>query len=189
MKLKLTQAQMNERWLSLRRLNTLPLDAVVRRNDGVDMDMIVTEEVNKWYLNLLLTAPEGLLATADIEDMLTLRPDGHGGAEVVVPPEVARITSIRMRRWNAPARIVVDNPFTADAARRVRHRQSSPLTMASPSSPVAIMHSNVVTMYPYVDGDELLTFRAALMTDGIYEFDSKALSTILNEDNPYDFTI
>lgn len=180
---------MNERWLALRRLNTLPLEAVVKRNDGVDMEMIVTEEVNKWYLNLLLTAPEALLSTADIEDMLTLRPDGRGGAEVVVPPEVMRITEIRMRQWHAPARIIHDNPFSGDAARKLRRRQSSPLTMASPSSPVAIMHSNVVTLYPYIPDDELMTFRAALTADGIYEFDSKALSTILNEDNPYDFTI
>ena len=189
MKLTLTQAQMNERWLTLRRLNTVPLAAVVSRNDGVDMDMIVTEEVKKWYFNLLLTAPEHMLAPRDIEDGLEVRPDGRGGAQVVVPPEVVRILSIRMRGWNAPARLLHDNAFPEGTIRRVRRRQSSPLTMSGPDDPTALMHSNVISLYPYIADDELLTFRAVVMTDGIYEFDSSALSTIIEDEPKYDFTV
>ena len=173
---------MNERWLELRRLNTRPLEAVVSRNDGVDMDQLVTEEVKKWYFNLLLTAPENMLAPRDIEDALQLRPDGRGGAEVVVPDGVVRITLIKMRRWHSPALILHDNAFPEGTIRRARRRQSSSLTMSSPASPVAIMHSNVISLHPYIDGDELMTFRAIVMADDLYEFDSTALSTILKED-------
>ncbi|MBD5203121.1 MAG: hypothetical protein HDS81_07435 [Bacteroidales bacterium] len=189
MKLRLTQAQMNERWLALRRLNTMPLEAVVKRNDGVDMDMIVTEEVKKWYFNLLLTADERMLVTHDIEDALDVHPDGRGGAEVVVPPEVVRIISVRMRGWHAPARIVHDNALTDSALHRLRIRQASKLTMSGPDNPVAMMHSNVIRIYPYIDGDELHTLRAVVMTDDLYEFDSSALTTIIEDEQKYDFTI
>ncbi len=189
MKLTLTQAQMNERWLALRRLNTLPLEAVVNRNDGVDMDMIVTEEVKKWYFNLLLTAPERMLAPVDIEDGLQLLPDGRGGARVVVPPEVVRIISVRMRGWYAPARLLHDNAYPPEVIRRTRRRQMSQLTMSSPADPVAIMHSNVINLYPYIDDDELHTLRVVTMTDGIYQFDSSALTTIIEDEPKYDFTL
>lgn len=53
----LTRQEMLAQWKLRRALEPLRADCTAQRNDGIDLDRYLTEEMRSWYLRMLDTAP------------------------------------------------------------------------------------------------------------------------------------
>lgn len=181
MKLKLTYDQMKDYWMKVRRLNTEPLSSSVTRIDGVAMDEIIEQQIVRWYDRLLLNADLHLLQLSDITRQLELYEHDGFFATAPMPDGTYRIASVKCRGWYCPAQVVM----WPDAARR--RRLASKFTTATPASPVAVVEYNTLYIYPFTPGETVEYVKAVVKHDGVYEFDSTALTTLLPDD--IDFTI
>lgn len=181
MKLKFTLPQMIERWLQIRRLNTAPLSASVTRTDGVDIEQLVAEEIRSWYYRLLVNADIKYLSPVDIASAVTATSTDGFSAEVIIPASVVRVVRVRADSWR------LDGTIITDPSSPMVTRQTSPLTVSSPQSPVVFYHSNILNLYPFTPGDTLKTLQVVTFDDNVFEFDSLALTTILPYDSDFSF--
>lgn len=181
MKLKLTLPQMMERWKTIRRLHSAPISATVDRTDGTDTDELITQEIRKWYYNLLLNGDLRLLCPTDIASSLTPVPVGPAGAQVTLPADTVRVAAVSVARWTAPPVFITepDSPLVI--------RQNSELTASPPSSPVVFVQGRILTLYPFSATDSLTSLSVLTLTDNIFEFDTLAFSTLLPYDTDFSF--
>lgn len=175
MKLKLTPAEMLDRW-RLHAACSPPLtDASFRRTDGIDTDAIFTADMEHWYHRLLLEAPPSQLAPAELaaETLMPSTPDSGGATVLTLPAGVVRVLEVSLSSWLRPAVIVTD-PDCALLA-----RQLHPYTRATAACPVAFFTTGRLRLYPpAAPADRLETLSCVIHTPGIYEFDSSALSAL-----------
>ncbi len=173
MKLCLNPSDMLEQW-RLHSGYSLPLaDAVCRRNDGIDLDTIMRADLNAWYRRLLAEGEPGQLAPEDFSHSVVLTPGDDGGTIVSLPPEVVRVTEVRLSGWTRPARIVT-SPTHILAA-----RQLHPFTRATRSHPVALFVGGTLRLYPASSpGDSLLSLRCVTLREDEYRIDDSAFSSL-----------
>ncbi len=174
MLLHLTRPEMLDLWRQHRAFDPLRHDASVVRQDGIDIDSLLVAEMEKWYLDLLLTAPLTLLKVADIAASVMLTPaDDSGGTVISLPPDIVRVVDVRLSSWVAPARVVT----SPDSA--VARRQLHPYTRATAAMPVAVFDGSSLRLYPAsMASDFPAMLRCVRRVDGEYDFDEAALAGV-----------
>ena len=166
MKIHLSSDEMLAQWKLRRGFAPLRADCVISRTDGIDLDNL---------LNLLATAPLEMLATTNIASDIAVVPTGEGGAVVMLPESCRRIVEFQLDGWQRPA-IIVDDPLC-----HLARIQANPFSRGLTVNPVVVKQQNRLFVYSLPAGSTPKITRAiAVMepTDGSYEMDESALSTI-----------
>lgn len=171
MKMHLSREQMLSLWRLFRLLEPIRSDVAVSRSDGIDLDSILLAEMELWYKKLLLNSPPHLLVAHDVASEVTLS-SAPGGALVVTLPEgTFRVLSVKLSDWESAAEIVAHDSPEARC-------QLNPYSRAVPSSPVAVLSGDRLTLYPATSGSVLQELNCVIYTEGEYEFMREALATI-----------
>lgn len=110
MKQTLTQSQMLEIWRRKRMVEPLRLDCTVSRTDGPDVDAMLTEEMRRWYLNLLDSGPRSALAPVDITQSCRLDALSDGRLTISGPEGCRRILSVQFAGWDFPLEVTDRQP-------------------------------------------------------------------------------
>lgn len=172
MEMHLDRAHMLEAWKLHRTFNPVRDDAEITRTDGVDLDDLLSAEMDLWYGNLLLTAPESLLVPHDLSPDVPIPLPEKGSTVLRLPDDVVRVLEIKLSSWVVPARIV-----TADTS--VAAKQLSLFTRATVDSPVAVRAGGRLMLYPHaLPGDSFDSFRCVVHTPDRYDFMHEALASI-----------
>lgn len=172
MKITLDTSQMLERWRLARGLVPLRGDCAITRHDGVDADSLLIADMRRWYLDLLDTAPVGLLAPEDISDDVSVNVGDDGVASLSLPENCRRVIEIRLTQWMQPAIIVSDH----DA--RLAQLQSSPYSHGGCYRPVAVADGRRLRLYS-VDPEKEVSVASCIAVvepaDGTFKLDERAL--------------
>ena len=171
MKIRLSQPQMLSLWRLHRLLEPIRHDAEVTRADGVDLDAILTAEMDQWKIELLLRASQELLVSHDITGEITISSYDDGCAFISLPPEVVRVLSVRLSGWKSSA-----IPISADTP--VAMRQRLPYTRADASSPVAVLSGDGLCLYPASSDSTVTELKCVIYREGEYEFMREALASV-----------
>lgn len=173
--IKLSSDEMLAQWKLRRGFAPLRVDCMITRSDGVDLDELLRLEMRDWYLNLLSTAQVEMLATTNIADDIAIVPMSDGEATVMLPQNCRRIVEFQLEGWERPAIILTD------ASSREAFMQQNPFARGNSVQPIALKHGNRLFLYTVPQNQQPKITRAiAVMepTDGSYEMDETALSTI-----------
>ncbi len=174
MKIKLSIDEMLNQWRLRRALEPLRSDCTVERLDGIDLDVLLRNEINDWYRNLLDTAPVEMLVVTDISAMVALSKRGDGSATIRLPERCRRVVEVMLDCWEQPARIVEADTITAQM-------QENPYSRGGITAPVAVKRHGRLQVYSIpsnVDG-KIASLQCVLEPEeGFYEMDERALSTI-----------
>ena len=81
-------------WKQLLHLEPVRRDCVVERDDGIDLDALLSRHIDMWYAELLLTAPVERLPVEDIVSEVTL----------AVEDGVAVATVLSVKGWTQSLR-------------------------------------------------------------------------------------
>lgn len=131
MMLRLSRAQMLERWMRMRGFGPVRSDAAVVRTDGIDLGLLMEEEMRRWYVRMLDEADARLLPTDNLAGEVTLKADDAAGAVISLPERARRVVSLRMSNWKRGATIVAEGSAQA-------RRQDNGLACSGVWCPVAI---------------------------------------------------
>lgn len=178
MKIRLSSEEMLAQWKLRRGFAPLRSDCEISRNDGVDLDAIFRLEMRDWYIELLRTAPIEMLATTNISNEIALLPADNGEATVILPENCRRVVEFQLEGWETPAHIVTD----VDS--REATLQQNPFSKGSDVNPMVVKRENRLFVYSVPQNHQAKIIRAIVVlepTDGSYEMDEAALSTIKNE--------
>lgn len=172
MEMHLDRSRMLAAWKLHRAFEPLRNDSSVTRTDGIDLDDLLSAEMDLWYVNLLLTAPEHLLVPEDIAATTEIGKTERGATVVTLPPNTLRILEVKLSSWAQAAKVVL--PGTPAAI-----RQCSPWTRATADAPVAVKCGDTLRLYPAASyGDALESLRCIVHRPGEYTFMHSALSLI-----------
>lgn len=166
-----TTDEMLAQWKLRRHLLPLRCDAGVVSDYGVDFDALCRNEMRQWYLDLLATAPVGLLEVSDLSGQVMLRCDDDGVGVVVLPDNVVRLTAVDCDVWKHPAIIVTDPESPLALLQRSYYSRGGEF------SPVAVLHGRELRLYSFNDIiPQRLNFLGCVCVpnDGRYVFDERA---------------
>lgn len=116
MKRTLTRSEMLALWRNYRTGEPLRLDCTVERTDGTDYDALLTAEMRAWYLELLDSADEALLAPVELAAQAAVGSAPSGVVTVTAPADVRRIVRLQFAGWGAPVEPVAAPAAVARAA-------------------------------------------------------------------------
>lgn len=178
----LSENEMIDLWLLRKGFEPLREDCRILRSDGADLRELARTECRLWYENLLLNGPREALEATDCSPGLSLSATPSGSILVKLPANSVRVLDVKLKSWDAPARIL---PWDSPEARRQRNRYFA----AGPSRPVAVLRpdSSLELFSPTFEGDGLDTLEYLLCVcrpehdedaPPIYEFSTLALNLI-----------
>lgn len=175
MKLKFTRGEFLAQWRMMRGFAPLRNDAAVTRTDGIDLDSLLEAEMDAWYRRLIRDGDGDTLVAEELAGDIILPEPSEGCVTVSLPPEVARVLTVRLSGWRCPATVVTD-PESATAL-----RQLHPYTRAGADSPVAVSYPDSrLALYPATAFDTLDTLQCVMLRDDEFVMDSSALNLIGN---------
>lgn len=131
MKRTLTKEEMFQLWRNARTAEPLRLDCTVTRTDGTDFSELLMEEMRAWYVDLLDTAPEEMLAPEELAGKATVR-GIYGATHVILPDNCRRILRLSFAGWESPltpdgnpmaVRRGAANPYSRPMAARISPRE------------------------------------------------------------------
>ncbi len=175
MKINLTRSQMLARWRLHRGYDIPHYDSETSRTDGIDLDEILSAEMDEWYSNLLRTAPLSRLVPVEKAGVVSVPGPGSAEMRLRLADTTVRIAGVRLSSWRYAATIV-DDPASPQAL-----RQLHPYTRATVSAPVAVFDpvGKTLDLYPYdSDVDILETLTVIEHSTDSFSFDSSALALI-----------
>lgn len=129
----LSENQMIDLWLLRKGFEPLREDCRIERSDGADLRSLARTECRLWYENLLLSAPREALVVNDCSADAVLATTTSGSILLHLPADCVRVFDVKLRGWDAPARIV---PADSPEARRQRNSYAA----AGPARPVAVLN-------------------------------------------------
>ncbi|MDE5942562.1 MAG: hypothetical protein K2H14_10690 [Muribaculaceae bacterium] len=172
MKVTYTKERMREEWKKRRWLEPLRADCRIRRSDGIDLDAYAETEMRQWYLELLATAPAGLLAPTDLTLTSTVKRTASGTAYVELPDTVVRVVSVRLAGWQRDA-MIASGPHDPLAM-----RQANRFARGGVEHPVAVVNGHRLELYSAANPDSTPMLESLLViTDTgseTYKFDERA---------------
>ncbi len=176
MKIALSSAEMLAQWKLCRGFEPLREDCEITRSDGIDLDTLLRLEMRNWYLNLLKTAPIDMLAVKNIANDIAIVVNDDNSGIVQLPETCRRLVEFQLKGWKQPAKII-DDANCRDAL-----LQSNIFSRGGCEQPVVIKRNNRLHIYSLPDDNPSILRAMAVMepTDGTYEMDESALSTMLN---------
>ena len=175
MKITLTRQEMLAQWKLRRALEPLRDDCTAVREDGMDMDRYLTEEMRSWYLGLLDSAPVEVTGWTELAGDVTVTLLADGSGEIQLPGNCRRGVEVMLEGWQRPATIVTD-PTECMAV-----RQRSRFTRGGAVAPVAVTEGLRLRLYTPPTGTKprVRTLRCVTVpTDGSYVMDESALGLI-----------
>lgn len=172
MKMHLDRSRMLAAWKLHRAFEPVRNDSSVSRTDGVDIDELLSAEMDLWYVNLLLSAPEHHLVPENLAASVGLDVTDRGATVISLPPGTLRITEVKLGSWAVPAKVILSG--TPEAI-----RQCYSWTRATADAPVAVKCGDTLRLYPAAGyGDTLESLRCIVHTPGEYTFMHSALALI-----------
>ncbi len=147
----------------------------VEREDTDVADLLIERAVDKWYDELLASAPLRLLQVKDITAQVTARVGDDGSVNISLPDDFVRLVSVKMESWRVPATSLTDPDSF------VGKMQLSPYIRGKSHSPVAMMYSpRELTLFSASGSSDQLARLLAVTRPaaGTYVFDQSALSSL-----------
>lgn len=169
---------MLEIWRLRRGMTPCRNDCDIYRTDAADVDLLLGEEIDRWYRHLLDTAPVEMLAVGDIAPDVTARTDGDGVVTIALPDRCRRVIGVRLSGWRRDAELVTD---LSSARARM---QMSEFVRGGSEFPVAIVEKDRLTLYSVdpLHKTEVISLRCVTEPPaGVYILDRRALETIPSE--------
>ncbi len=136
-----TLQQMLGIWKMQRGLMPMRSDGVTVRTDGIDLDALLTLDINSWYARLLDTADPRLLGVTDISADVALLRQTDGSGLIVLPETVRRVVEVKLGGWERPARLVLDDDDP------IRYFQMSSYTRGGCIDPVCALEHRRLRLY------------------------------------------
>ena len=84
-------SEMLDLWKTVMRLTPVRRECTIERDDGIDLDALLTLHIRQWYAHLLATAPPLWLPVDDLKDHITLTARAGGVVEAARPPQCGRL--------------------------------------------------------------------------------------------------
>ena len=170
--LDLSQAEMLDLWKCLHHLQPSRRDCTVERDDGIDLDTLLLNHIDRWYAELLLTAPIHLLPVEDVATDVTLTGDDEGVVTAILPPQCVRPVEWQLQEWK--------NSVThfAQPDEEEARRQRNVWTRGGCETPVIVDHGNRLLLYSLPGGSQPALVMARCVVrpvDGRYRFHSSLL--------------
>lgn len=172
-----TEAQMLALWKQTLHLDDVRRDCTMERDDGIDLDALLTTRIRQWYHHLLLTGPLEWLPVDDVAAETKVSTDTGGCVTATLPSRAVRPVAMRLDGWLREA-TEFHRPGSHAAA-----MQASPLLRGGCSNPVAVTAGDgTVKLYSAPQGTSQATLAVARCVawaaDGSYRLAAAALSTI-----------
>lgn len=175
MKLKLSRNEFLARWRVMRGYAPLRNDVNVVRSDGLDFDLMLEAEMDRWYSRLLREGDLSLLAPEELASSVALPAPAEGCVTLTLPAAAVRVVCVRLSGWSRPATVVTDPDCN------MALRQLHPYTRACSENPVAVLYPDgELALYPASDSDRLVTLQCAMLRDAEFAMDSAALYEPVN---------
>lgn len=181
MMITLTRQEMLAQWKLRRALEPLRADCMAQRNDGIDLDRYLTEEMRSWYLRMLDTAPVEMTGWTEIAGEVAVTVAADGSGEILLPENCRRVIEVRLEGWKRQATIVTDSN-TALAV-----RQQSRFTRGGTVDPVAVLSGRRLRLYTPPAGmtPAIATLRCVTVPrDDCYTMDERALELLYDDSIP-----
>lgn len=96
MKITLTQAQMLSLWRRAQGLEPTAAAVSLEQWDSIDTEAQLALRMRQWYLRLLDTGDETLVATSDISTQISLRRVGDGLYAATLPATCRRLLRLNI---------------------------------------------------------------------------------------------
>ena len=171
----LSEHEMLAMYKTMTHLTEVRRDCVVERDDGIDLDAWLTLLLQKWYAELLTTAPVEWLPVEDVSADVTVTVSEQGVVTATVPSRCVRPVEWRLAGWRMS---VTSFLSPQDPQTRL---QLNPWTRGNTCHPAAIDHGNQLVLYSVPPETVPVVTMARCVVrpaDGHYRFHQAALSTL-----------
>lgn len=133
MKLSLTRAQMLERRRLSGGLEPLRSDCTIEYTDGIDIDLILEQELRARYVWMLDHADPSLLAVETVNGIKESEaPDN--GSKLRLPTSCRRPIDVELDGWEIAAQVMPSDMFC-----KILSRQGNNFRAGTPHRPVAVI--------------------------------------------------
>ncbi len=127
MKITLTQAQMLSLWRRAQGLEPTAAAVSLEQWDSIDTEAQLALRMRQWYLRLLDTGDETLVATSDISTQISLRRVGDGLYAATLPATCRRLLRLNVTDECGTSMVVPDADAVPETAvTRYRRRRANP---------------------------------------------------------------
>lgn len=142
--------------------------------EGHDVDGTIADNMRRWYLHMLDTAPPALVPTRWLAPA-AIKAAGTSLVRMAIPESARRVLAVESPRWSRPA-----EPLMADAARVALARLASPFCIPDSAQPlVAVEPDGRAVLAAPLDPSDAVT--VLVVTDPgpeSYIIDESLLNTI-----------
>lgn len=172
-----TRAELLSEWLTRRGYQPLRADVATDITAGTDLAAHLGREVADWINHIYATAPAEMLPVTEGSDSTSLlfADTPRGAARISLPPDAARIVSVRLSGWDYPVALSPRDCPEALAA-------LNPFMTPDCGKPLAVMEPDGrITLWPATTTsrlDSLLYIPHPSEGDGPVTFDPLLLTTI-----------
>lgn len=122
MKITLTQAQMLSLWRRAQGLEPTAAAVSLEQWDSIDTEAQLALRMRQWYLRLLDTGDETLVATSDISTQISLRRVGDGLYAATLPATCRRLLRLNVTDECGTSMVVPDADAETAVTRYCRRR-------------------------------------------------------------------
>lgn len=186
MKITLTQAQMLSLWRRAQGLEPMAAAVSLEQWDSIDTEAQLALRMRQWYLRLLDTGDETLVATSDISSEITMRRVGVGVYAAVLPASCRRLLRLSITDDCGTSMVIPEiGALSEAAATRYRRRRANPWGAPAfvPIRARVCGHNLIVTCGPGPEGADTLPIVSEAVAvidpgDETYILDEAALATI-----------
>lgn len=123
MKITLTQAQMLSLWRRAQGLEPTAAAVSLEQWDSIDTEAQLALRMRQWYLRLLDTGDETLVATSDISTQISLRRVGDGLYAATLPATCRRLLRLNITDECGTSMVVPDADAVSETAVTRYHRR------------------------------------------------------------------
>lgn len=184
MKTTLTQAQMLSLWRRAQGLEPTVGGVSLEQWDSIDTEAQLALRMRQWYLRLLDTGDETLVATSDISAQIALCRVGEGVYAATLPSSCRRLLRLNITDECGTSMVVPDTgDIPETAVIRYRRRRANPWGASAfiPARAWVRGQSLIITCGPGADRDlPVISDAQAVIDPGdeTYILDEAALATI-----------
>ncbi len=186
MKITLTQAQMLSLWRRAQGLEPTAAAVSLEQWDSIDTEAQLALRMRQWYLHLLDTGDETLVATTDISAQITLRRVGEGIYAATLPSACRRLLRLNITDDCGTSMVIPDAGAVPETAvTRYRRRRANPWGASAfvPARACVRGQSLIISCGTGAGGDEMLPVISEAQAvidpgDETYVLDEAALATI-----------
>ena len=166
----LTAEEMLEEWKKRKGFYQGLRNCEVEREDGVDLDGLLSREMEDWYMRILSEAPIADLAVEEISSKCRVTVDREGVAVIELPMGCVRVVSVRLSGWRSSCLSVCSESSL------MARKQVNPWLRGGASSPVCVGVGRRILAYSAVPNAENCLeslYAVCRPAEGCYEFSER----------------